>query len=180
MLFYGVDFESRNQVGNILRPYTFELFSYHWIEASECRMNWKYWIMHKWTDERIRWGEAFILPEDTEYDGDALWITIDCIGTPDDHVGHQEIAWYEEAKTKLGSKPYCLCYSDELGDTDLLVNARDFTKGEFLYWIKVWLLEQGINADKLISASLDDFLGRHEHADFMYRIIQRYGKHDTK
>jgi hypothetical protein len=139
-------------------------------------MNWKYWIMHKWTDERFRWGEAFILPDDPEYDGDALWITIDCIGTPEDHISHEEIVWYEEAKTMLGNSPYYLCASDELGDTDLLVNAKDFTKDDFLNWILIWLQEQGIKADNLIGAPLDDFLGRHEHADFLNEIIQQYGK----
>jgi hypothetical protein len=44
-------------------------------------MRWKYWIHHTWPDERTRWAEAFVRPEDPNSTGESLWLTIDCVET---------------------------------------------------------------------------------------------------
>jgi hypothetical protein len=147
-------------------------------------MTWKYWIMHEWAEGvRFQCGELFVLPDEQSYEGQALWLTIDCVPKVRDdqnswrwHLSEEEqIEWYETARAKLGDAQQCLiAEEDGLGDSDMLVAAASFTREEFIEWVLVWFREQGIRAHRLVSASLEDFTGRHEHANLLGELISEY------
>jgi hypothetical protein len=139
-------------------------------------MDWKYYIMHEWPDgQRRLWGELFLLPDDPSYDGHAVWLTFECVGdTPrlNDEDGKQ---WHEEAVRKLaGCSHYVVHEDDDLGDSDLIVASADFTRDEFMNWVEVWIKAQGLSLDRLISAPLDDFTGRSDHADLLKELTMIY------
>ena len=115
-------------------------------------MNWKYFIHHTWPEERTEWAEAFVRPDDPAYTGDSLWVTIDC--------------------RDLGREPFRVVDRQD-DDADLLVNARDFTRAEFLEWMKVWLRAKGFTVTDLVPAALEEFVGTHAHADFLFRLATR-------
>ena len=121
-------------------------------------MRWKYRLHHTWApDERMDWAEAFVRPHDPTYTGASLWVTIDC-------------ARDEKLRAWLGNHPYRVPEEGEAGDSDLVVNARDFSKPEFLHWVEVWLRAKGLDASGLVEAPLSDFAGTHPHADFLIRL----------
>ena len=95
-------------------------------------MKWKYWIHHTWPEERTQWAEALVRPEDPTYTGESLRVTIDCVETA---PAAPTSTLDEESETHrqwLGDRPYRVADNGEAGDADLVVNARDFTKPEFL------------------------------------------------
>jgi hypothetical protein len=142
-------------------------------------MKWRYYIHHEWPDgERRKWAELFILPDDSSYDGEALWVTIDCVGeAPGDDSDEDTIKRYQKAQKKLGDSSYCIITeADDMGDTNMIVAASNFSKDEFLEWVKVWIKAQGLPVSELISAPLEQFIGRHQHADFLHALIKKYGK----
>lgn len=138
-------------------------------------MRWKYWIHHTWPEERTGWAEAFVRPDDPTYAGQSLWVTIDCLGEPPDENPKSTLSErYEDLRTWLGDHPYRVTESGEMGDADLVVNALDFTKAEFLEWVKVWLRAKGLPATELVPALLEEFAGTHPHADLLAHLVQQY------
>lgn len=135
-------------------------------------MTWKYRIMHSWPAERTQWAEAFVRPDDPAYGGQSLWVTIDCLG---ERVAEaEEPNRYDELRAWLGDRPFRVAENREMGDSDLVVNARDFTEAEFLEWIKVWLRAKGLAVTRLVAAPLEEFAGTHPHADLLAHLTQRY------
>jgi len=136
-------------------------------------VRWKYSIHHTWPDERTRWAEAFVRPEDPTYTGESLWVTIDCVetvtGTATNPMLDEES---EKLRQWLGDRPYRVADGGEAGDSDLVVNASNFTKPEFLRWVEVWLRAKGHTVTELVHAPLSDFAGTHPHADFLIRLSQ--------
>ena len=146
-------------------------------------MNWIYYIHHEWPEgERMRWAELFILPDDPSYDGQALWVTIDCVGeTPSDNSDTDLVEWYQKAQEKLGDSAFRLIdESDDMGDTNMVVATSDFSKDEFLNWVKTWTKATGLPIANLTPAPLDEFTGRHEHADFLRTLQKMYGSSAEK
>lgn len=138
-------------------------------------MNWKYYMMHVWPKgERWTWAEVFILPDDPAYEGEALWLTIDCVGASPPGSDHaHDIDWHIRALAKLGESSHAIVSkADDLGDSDMIVAANDFSVDEFLGWVKVWIKEQAIEISKLIPAPLEDFIGRHRHADLLHSLTK--------
>ncbi len=143
-------------------------------------MNWKYRLIHEWPEgERTIWAELFLLPDDPNYEGEALWVTIDCVG--ENHgEDERDIRWYKKAQEKLGNLSYkIITEEDNMGDTNMIIAASDFSKDEFLQWVKTWIRSQGLPVDELIPASLDHFTGRNQHADFIKNITDKY-KEDSR
>ena len=143
-------------------------------------MDWKYYIMHEWPDgQRRLWGELFLLPDDPSYEGKAVWLTFRCIGDSclfDDEDGKR---WHEEATRKLdGRSHYVVGEDDDLGDSDLIVAAGDFSHDEFMNWVEVWIKASGLSFGRLVQAPLDDFTGRSDHADFLKKLTTEYGVND--
>jgi hypothetical protein len=106
-------------------------------------VRWKYWIHHTWPEPRTQWAEAFVRPDDPNYTGESLWVTIDAAGHAD------------------------------AGDSDFVIDAPDFTQAEFLDGIKAWLRAKGLAASELVPARLEDFAGTHPHADFLIQLRSR-------
>lgn len=135
-------------------------------------MRWKYCIHHTWPEERTDWAEAFVRPDDDKPVPESLWVTIDCLGpafdasASADEDGAMLRRW-------LGGRPYAVAEHGEAGDSDLVVNARDFTKAEFLGWIEVWLRAKGFTVSELVPAPLDEFAGTHAHADMLIAIVKK-------
>lgn len=138
-------------------------------------MRWKYWIHHTWPDERTSWAEAFVRPDDPTYAGQSLWVTIDCLGEPPVESPKSTLRErYDESCNWLGDHPYRVAESEEMGDADLVVNALDFTKAEFLDWVKVWLRAKGLPAAELVPAPLEEFEGTNPQADFLAHLVKQY------
>jgi len=134
-------------------------------------VTWKYWIHHAWPEERTQWAEAFVRPADPTYAGESLWVTIDCVDTAATTPPTPEKD-SETLRLWLCDRPYRVAENGEAGDTDLAVNARDFTRSEFLGWVEVWLRAKGFTVTELVHAPLSDFAGTHPHADFLIRLTQ--------
>ena len=135
-------------------------------------MTWKYRLLHTWPEERTPWAEAFVRPDDPAYQGQSLWVTIDCLGDPSPEVA--EASRPEELRVWVGDRAYRVADNGEMGDSDLVVNARDFTQAEFVEWIKVWLHAKGLSVTNLVAAPLEEFAGTHPHADLLAHLTQRY------
>jgi hypothetical protein len=132
-------------------------------------MRWTYCIHHAWPEERTEWAEAFVRPDDA---GESLWVSIDCLGSAFDASASADEG---EAMLRrwLGDRPYAVPEHGEAGDSDLVVNARDFTKNEFLNWIEVWLGAKGFTVSELVPVPLDEFAGTHPHADMLIALTKK-------
>lgn len=54
----------------------------------------------------------------------------------------------------------------------MIVRANDFSKKEFLGWVKVWMREKGLPVDQLVQAPIGFFRGRSGVADGFYAMQQ--------
>jgi hypothetical protein len=135
-------------------------------------MRWKYCIHHTWPEERTEWAEAFVRPDDDTSPAHSLWVTIDCLGSASD-ASDSANEERETLRRWLGDRPYAVPENGEAGDSDLVVNARDFTKAEFLDWIGVWLRAKGFTVSALVPAPLDEFAGTHAHADVLIALMKK-------
>jgi hypothetical protein len=141
--------------------------------ATLAAVRWKYWIHHEWPEERTPWAEAFVRPDDPTYSGESLWVTIDCVETTPAAMTDSTDERSETLRRWLGDRPYRVADNGEAGDTDLVIQARDFSKCEFLGWVQVWLRSKGFTVTELVHAPLSDFAGTHPHADVLLRLTQR-------
>lgn len=108
-------------------------------------------------------------PADPTYTGESLWVTIDCVDTATaSHSSSEDDSG--TLRLWLGDRPYRVAENGEAGDTDLVVNAPDFTKDEFLGWVEVWLRAKGFPVTELVDAPLSEFAGTHRHADFLIQL----------
>lgn len=112
-------------------------------------------------------------PSDRTHVDQSLWVTIDCLGGPPDENTKSTLrAQYEDRRTWLGDRSCRVAESGELNDIDLVVKVCDFTKAEFLEWVKVWLRAKGLAATELIPAPPEEFTGTHPHADLLTRLTR--------
>ena len=120
---------------------------------------------HIWDTPRQVWEDIYLLPDKSDYDGQALHLTVDALGDPEDpsHGTDQE-EFHAEALKKLGSEEF---WAD---DSDMIVRARDFSKAELLEWVKLWLGDQGLRASSFIEAPLSEFEGRTSHASVVAEV----------
>lgn len=112
-------------------------------------MIWKYYIPTEWESDRAVWEDVFLLPNDPEYDGQALWLTIDALGY---YEGDERA----EAEEKLGHQLYVV------DGSDMLVRAESFSKRELLDWVSLWFDECDVEFSSLKEGNPKEFRGRIE------------------
>lgn len=112
-------------------------------------MIWKYYIPAVWKSDRAVWEDVFLLPNDPEYDGQALWLTIDTLGY---YEGDER----EEAVAQLDHQLYAI------DGTDMLVRAESFSKRELLDWVSLWFEENDVEFSGLKEGNSKEFRGRIE------------------
>ena len=112
-------------------------------------MIWKYYIPAVWESERAVWEDVFLLPNDPEYDGQALWLTIDALG-------YYEGTERAEAEAQLDHQLYAI------DGTDMVVRAESFSKRELLDWVSLWFEENDVEFSGLKEGSIKEFRGRIE------------------
>lgn len=134
-------------------------------------LDWKYHVIHTWASERLSWAEALLLPDDPAWIGEALWFTLDGLH---DSPGAQE--WLDQALAHLDGREFWVRdeHSEMMGDADMIVRAQDFSKEEFLEWMRVWIREKGMPVGELREAPFVEFEGRHAMADFVSDLQARY------
>lgn len=139
-------------------------------------MDWKYYIVHEWPDgQRFRFGETFLLPDDPSCDGKAILLTFRGVGDSPELDDEGERQWHEEALRKLaGRSHYVVGEDDDLGDSDLIVAAADFSHDEFMSWVEVWIKAHGLAFSRLVQAPFDDFTGQSDRADFLKELTMTY------
>ena len=134
-------------------------------------MRWKYYIPHTWDPPSLRvpWAEIWLLPDDPNYKGKSIWLTIDALGDPSDPThGSERAEFQRDALKKLGSKDLWI------DGSDMIVRVRDFNKKEFLNFVKVWLNEVGLSVTELREAPFEDFKGTNQMAEIAEILIEKY------
>jgi hypothetical protein len=144
------------------------------------QVNWKYHIPHIWDPptRRMGWAEVWLLPDDPEYRGESVWLTIDALsGGPD--FGVEPGEFRRQALEKIGERPFWIRPRGDANarleagaDCDMLVRAEDFDREEFLKWVELWLRETGLACSGLIEAPYDDFAGSNKQARAIDKIKQ--------
>jgi len=141
-------------------------------------VDWKYHIIHEWSEERCQWAELLLLPDDAIYKGEALWVTIDCLGSfdPENEVDKEDKEWYYKALQKLADQDYWVREegSDFPCDSDMIIKAKNFTRDEFLYWVSIWIKEKALPITELVAAPIEDFVGIHSQADLIKKKKKVY------
>lgn len=95
-------------------------------------MNWKYHIPHVWDSPRVVWEDIWLLPDDPNYEGESIWLTVDALGdTASPTQDPKRAEFQKEALKKLGDRQYWI------DSANMIVRAKDFTKAELLRWVKV-------------------------------------------
>ena len=123
-------------------------------------MNWKYYIPHAWEEDRQTWEDFYLLPCDPDYSGESIWLTIDALG--DGSEGRPiEGEYFEIISKKMEGKDYVI------NGTDMTVRGIDFSKNEFLKWVRTWLEDNGFEVAELLEAPLEDFEGTNQHASIV-------------
>lgn len=133
-------------------------------------MNWKYHIPHTWESPRGVWEDVWLLPDDPNYKGESIWLTIDAFGdVSDPDYGSERADFQKEALKRLGDKQYWI------GSGEMIVRATDFTKDELLHWVKVWLEETGFIVSSLREAPIEEFADTNEQARIIMTLHDKYG-----
>ncbi|MBD2596396.1 hypothetical protein H6G74_18965 [Nostoc spongiaeforme FACHB-130] len=128
-------------------------------------MNWKYYIPHIWEQERQIWEDVYLLPDYGSYNGEALWLTIDALGNPNNLEDESDFDEFEKKLLKkLGDNSYLI------DGTEIVVRTEDFSKAELLEWVQLWLQQQGFSVSGLFEASAEDFQGKAFHVDFLAHL----------
>ena len=117
-------------------------------------MKWKYYIPHEWKpDERQTWEDVWLLPDDRNYHGESIWLTIDSLTSAVEYLSEEQIQ-------KAAVQAECFY----INGTDMLVGVEGFSRDEILNWAIVWLKESGFRVTGLIEGTLEEFLGTNGEA----------------
>jgi hypothetical protein len=130
-------------------------------------MIWRYYIPHLWEQERQAWEDVYLLPDNKEYDADAIWLTIDAVGFYDEQ---QRL----EAEQKLGGRAY------HIDGTDMIVQAEDFTKPELLEWVSLWLAQHDLPVTALVESEYEAFQGRVPDLDSAFAAFEQVKAADER
>ena len=136
-------------------------------------MKWKYYIPHTWDPPSgiMLCADVWLLPDDPEYRGKSVWLTIEALGTPTGPprwADMSEEEAYQQALKKLGDKDM------RVEDGYMLVRVEEFNRKEFLEWVEVWMNEQGIDCTGLIEGSLEEFRETNEMAKTVGELTDRF------
>ena len=106
------------------------------------------------------------MPDDPKYQEASIWLTISALGgKPETEYDAEERA---ENLKRLGPNDYWI------QGADMLVRATDFDLGEFLGWVRVWLLHMGLEGAELIAGSAEEFAGTNQHAAMIAAVQETY------
>ena len=109
-------------------------------------MKWKYYIPAEWNpDERHTWEDVWLLPDDENYRGESVWLTIDSLTSATEFVDEND----RHSQLQPGEF--------SIDGVDMIVGVNDFSKNEFLHWVEVWLRESGFVDSELLEAAYEDF-----------------------
>ena len=135
-------------------------------------MKWKYHIPHEWDTPRTVGEDVWLLPDDPDYKGNSIWLTIDALGdSSDPSHGSEREEFQKEALEKLGNKEFWI------DNADMIIRVRDFNKEELLVWVKVWLTENGFTVSDLIEAPFKEFAETNDHAKLIEQLKHNAAKH---
>ncbi|CCQ70103.1 hypothetical protein CWATWH0402_2984 [Crocosphaera watsonii WH 0402] len=127
-------------------------------------MNWIYYLPHILDREQEYWADIYLLPQNSSYNGQALWLTIEALGL------FEELDRQEKVK-KLGEQSFYL-YGSSLDN--MVINSESFTKEELLQWARIWLEAQDLPVNHLLEGSREMFKGKAYHADLIDELQIRF------
>jgi len=113
-------------------------------------MKWKYYIPHRWDDERYPWEDFWLRPCDPNFVGKNIILTIEALGDTS-WVPLSERDEYEHRLRQIGDEEYFI------SGTDVIVRGVAFSKEEFLEWVKKWLSDNDFDVDESVEAPFEDF-----------------------
>jgi hypothetical protein len=82
--------------------------------------------------------------------------------------GDDRSEFQKEALQKLGDKDYWI------SGAEMIVRARDFSREEFLEWVKVWIRNLDPNYGELIPGSYEEFNDTSREAKLIDRLLREY------
>jgi len=145
-------------------------------------VKWKYYIPHVWDspEQRTKWEDVWLLPEDGSDDGDSYWFTLHALMSgaagiegeypqdPDDPLcgfgGSQLVR--EMNLRLLGDRDYFITPT-----LDMVARVDDFDLHELLEWTKLFIKDHfGDPAPSLVEGSYEDFAATNKQAKEMDRI----------
>lgn len=133
-------------------------------------VDWKYCIPHTWeSGNRTPWADIWLMPQDPRFRGRSVPLTIDALGDSEDPThGDDRSEFQKEALQKLGDKDYWI------SGAEMIVRARDFSREEFLEWVKVWIRNLDPNYGELIPGSYEEFNDTSREAKLIDRLLREY------
>ena len=145
-------------------------------------MKWKYYIPHRWDspENRTRWEDVWLLPEDGSNGGKSYWFTLNAIsygaagipgGYPDDPLGFSPAhvrAVRETNLRLLGDREYFITPV-----LDMVAPIEDFNMHELLAWTARFIEDHfGDPAPELVPDEYEAFAGTNKHAGELGRIAE--------
>ena len=127
-------------------------------------MNWKYFIGSEWVSERATWEDVHLLPDDPDYDGEALWLTVEALG-----CAYDESTLSKMHELLSGREFYC-------HETDMIVASEDFSMGELLDWVKKWFSDNGIQAEGFIQGTFEEFRNKNNELRVLDALRTKNGE----
>jgi len=114
----------------------------------------KYYIPAEWNpDERHTWEDVWVMPDDENYEGESIWLTVDSLTSAAEYLQEEE---RPVPQVEIGQF--------SIDSADILVGAKDFSKEELLHWVEVWLKESGFSVSELIEATFEDLKNTNDEA----------------
>jgi len=126
-------------------------------------VKWKYFIPHEWESDRTTWEDVHLLPDDSSYEGEPLWLTVFALG------GALDDDEYTEMQHMLQGKQY------HIKDTDMVVAADDFSKAELIEWVGKWFSDSKIRADEFVEVGFEEFDGMGKQMRLLGNLRRTFG-----
>ena len=123
-------------------------------------MIWKYYIPHIWEEERTVWEDVYLLPAEQNYDGEALWLTVDALG-------------FYEAEERVAAEHQLKGEAYWIDEAEMLVRAEDFSLAELLAWTQIWLQANGLDVTELVEGTAAEFRGKLTEYDLVETALAR-------
>ena len=132
-------------------------------------MKWKYHIPAEWNpDERHTWEDVWLLPDDGNYQGESVWLTIDSLTSAAEYLTEEELPKRRIEKGEFS-----------IDGTDMVVGVEDFSKDDLLHWVIVWLGESGFPDSELVEATFEEFKDTNDEARAATQAIEQARQEDN-
>jgi hypothetical protein len=126
-------------------------------------MKWKYYIPAVWNpNERHTWEDVWLLPDDQDYQGGSVWLTIDSL-TSDTEFRTQE----DLPPRQIPAEGFAI------NGTDMVVGVSDFSEEDLLHWVEVWLKESGLPVSELVEGTFEEFKDSNDEARAVSQAIEK-------